>query len=200
MTPIPLITMPGGIGELLGDPNTAWPYPTRPFGRPAGGALGARQDARGSSTWLGMIYRPRGQRAELRRPRAGDLGWGWDEMLPVFKTIEDDNSVLPSVHGAGEPVHGASVGESRDPLREDAITAGEASVGGACPTSTDRRGAHRLRDGDGSQRCAGERRSCPTRPDHRPPQLTVWVLALTAATSLGVFKPGPPFRRQPKSG
>ena len=28
----PLITMPGGIGELLGDPNTAWHYPTRPFG------------------------------------------------------------------------------------------------------------------------------------------------------------------------
>ena len=26
------------------------------------------------------------------------------------------------------------------------------------------------------------------------------VLALTAATSLGVFKPGRPFRRQPKSG
>ena len=32
------------------------------------------------------------------------------------------------------------------------------------------------------------------------PNLTVWVLALTAATSLGVFRLGRPFCRQPKFG
>ena len=28
----PLIAMPRGFGELLGDPTTVWHYPTRPFG------------------------------------------------------------------------------------------------------------------------------------------------------------------------
>jgi len=28
----PLIAMPRGFGELLGDPTTAWHYPTRAFG------------------------------------------------------------------------------------------------------------------------------------------------------------------------
>ena len=28
----PFIAMPRGFGELLGDPATAWHYPTRPFG------------------------------------------------------------------------------------------------------------------------------------------------------------------------
>jgi choline dehydrogenase-like flavoprotein len=29
----PLIAMPRGFAELLGDPTTTWHYPTRPFGR-----------------------------------------------------------------------------------------------------------------------------------------------------------------------
>ena len=28
----PLIAVPRGMGELVGDPATAWHYPTRPFG------------------------------------------------------------------------------------------------------------------------------------------------------------------------
>ncbi|MFC7403873.1 lycopene cyclase family protein [Georgenia alba] len=28
----PLIAMPQGFGQLIGDPGTAWHYPTRPFG------------------------------------------------------------------------------------------------------------------------------------------------------------------------
>src|SRR5918996_222197 len=87
----PLIAMPRGFGELLGDPTTAWHYPTRPFGPSQrieywvrGKTLG------GSSSVNGMVYN-RGSRADYDAlERLGNPGWGWDEMLPVFKAIEDN--------------------------------------------------------------------------------------------------------------
>ena len=58
----PLIAMPGGFGELLGDPTTAWHYPTRPFGPSQQVEYWLRGKTLGNPGW----------------------GWGWDEMLPVF--------------------------------------------------------------------------------------------------------------------
>jgi choline dehydrogenase-like flavoprotein len=120
----PLIAMPKGFAELLGDPNTAWHYPTRPFG-PAqqvdywvrGKTLG------GSSAVNGMVYN-RGHRADYDAlERLGNPGWGWDDMLPVFKTIEDNALGASDVRGAGGPLH-VSTGEPGDPLLEDVINAG----------------------------------------------------------------------------
>ena len=120
----PLIAMPRGFGELLGDPATAWHYPTRPFG-PAqqveywvrGKTLG------GSSSINGMIY-TRGQRADYDAlERLGNPGWGWDDMLPVYRTIEDNELGASDVRGAGGPLHVSTVGGT-DPLLEDVLTAG----------------------------------------------------------------------------
>ncbi|MFI5717831.1 GMC family oxidoreductase [Nocardia sp. NPDC051750] len=120
----PLIAVPRGFGELLGDPTTAWHYPTRPFG-PAqqveywvrGKVLG------GSSSVNGMVY-TRGHRADYDALAAlGNPGWGWDDMLPVFKAIEDNQFGAAEVRGAGGPLHISSTA-STDPLLEDVITAG----------------------------------------------------------------------------
>lgn len=120
----PLIAIPRGFGELLGDPTAAWHYPTRPFG-PAqqveywvrGKALG------GSSAVNGMVYN-RGHRADYDALAAlGNPGWGWDDMLPVFTTIEDNPFGASDLRGAGGPLHVSTVGGG-DPLLEDVITAG----------------------------------------------------------------------------
>ena len=100
----PLIAVPRGFGELLGDPTTVWHYPTRPFG-PArrvehwvrGRTLG------GSSAVNGLVYN-RGQRADWDSvERLGNPEWGWDVMLPAFTAVEN-NGLRVSTVGGGDPL------------------------------------------------------------------------------------------------
>ncbi|WP_412517387.1 GMC family oxidoreductase N-terminal domain-containing protein [Actinomadura madurae] len=124
----PLIAMPMGYARLLADPATAWHYPVRPFGPSRhvehwvrGKTLG------GSSSVNGMIYN-RGHRADYDAlERLGNPGWAWDDMLPVFKEIEDNELGGSDVRGAGGPLRISSVEETADeadPLLDDVITAG----------------------------------------------------------------------------
>lgn len=107
----PLIAMPMGVGELLGDTATAWHYPIRPFGPSQqvehwvrGKTLG------GSSAVNGMVYN-RGDRADYDAlQRLGNPGWGWDDMRSAFMAIQDH-------------LHVSTV-DAADPLLEDAIAAG----------------------------------------------------------------------------
>ena len=120
----PLIAMPRGFGELLGDPATAWHYPTRPFGPSQQVEYWVRgKTLGGSSSVNGMVYN-RGNRADYDAlERLGNPGWGWDDMLPVFKAIEDNALGASDVRGAGGPLHVSTV-DGTDPLLEDVITAG----------------------------------------------------------------------------
>ena len=120
----PLIAIPRGFGQLFGDPATVWHYSVRPFG-PAqqvetwirGKTLG------GSSAVNGMVYN-RGNRADYDALEAlGNPGWGWDDMLPAFKAIEDNELGASDVRGAGGPLHVSTV-DGSDPLLEDVLTAG----------------------------------------------------------------------------
>lgn len=120
----PLIAMPRGFSELLGDATTAWHYPTRPFGPDQqvehwvrGKTLG------GSSAVNGMVYN-RGQRADHDALAAlGNPGWGWADMLPVFTAIEDHEFGASETRGAGGPLH-ISTADTGDPLLEDVLTGG----------------------------------------------------------------------------
>ena len=120
----PLIAMPGGFGELLADPATAWHYPTRPFGPSQQVEYWVRgKTLGGSSAVNGMVY-TRGNRADYDAlERLGNPGWGWDDMLPAFKQIEDHELGASEVRGAGGPLHVSTV-DGTDPLLEDAIAAG----------------------------------------------------------------------------
>jgi choline dehydrogenase len=120
----PLIAIPRGFAQLFGDPSTVWHYPVRPFG-PAqqvetwirGKTLG------GSSAVNGMVYN-RGNRADYDALEAlGNPGWGWDDTLPAFKAIEDNELGASDVRGAGGPLHISTV-DGSDPLLEDVLTAG----------------------------------------------------------------------------
>jgi choline dehydrogenase-like flavoprotein len=120
----PLIAMPRGYGELLGDPATVWLYPTRSFGPSRqtehwvrGKTLG------GSSSVNGMIYN-RGGRADYDSlERLGNPGWGWEDMLPVYRALENHELGGSAVRGGDGPLHVSTV-DGTAPLMADVIAAG----------------------------------------------------------------------------
>jgi hypothetical protein len=95
--------IPVGYLFALGNPRADWCLSTRPepglngrsLAYPRGKALG------GSSAINGMIYM-RGQAADYDHWRQlGLTGWGWDDVLPVFKKHEDYYKGADEFHGTG---------------------------------------------------------------------------------------------------
>ncbi len=98
------IHIPVGYLRCIGNPRTDWLLRTEAdpglHGRaliyPRGKVLG------GSSSINGMIYM-RGQPSDYERwaEVAGDDGWRWEQVLPLFKRSEDHYLGASALHGAG---------------------------------------------------------------------------------------------------
>src|SRR5208282_2832779 len=87
----------------IGNPRADWMFKTeaepglngRAIAYPRGRVVG------GSSAINGMIYM-RGQAADYDGwCQLGLEGWGWDDVLPVFKRHEDHHAGASASHGAG---------------------------------------------------------------------------------------------------
>lgn len=98
------IKVPVGYLYCINNPRTDWQFNTEPepglngraLGYPRGRVLG------GCSSINGMIYM-RGQARDYDGWRQlGNIGWGWDDVLPYFKQSEDQAAVpVDDFHGAG---------------------------------------------------------------------------------------------------
>jgi choline dehydrogenase-like flavoprotein len=97
------IRIPVGYLYCMGNPRTDWCFRTEPEPRlnarelnyPRGRVIG------GCSSINGMIY-IRGQAADYDGWRqAGNVGWGWDDVLPWFVKAEDHVAGPGAAHGAG---------------------------------------------------------------------------------------------------
>jgi choline dehydrogenase len=97
------IHIPVGYLYCMGNPRTDWGYRTaaepglngRSLAYPRGKVMG------GCSSINGMIYM-RGQAADYDRWRQlGNPGWGWDDVLPLFRKSEDHHRLGPPFHGQG---------------------------------------------------------------------------------------------------
>ena len=102
----PWIHIPVGYFKTMNNPATDWCYETEPDrglnGRslkwPRGKVLG------GSSSINGLLY-VRGQPEDYDRWRQlGNVGWGWDDVLPYFKKSEDQLRGEDDYHGTGGPL------------------------------------------------------------------------------------------------
>jgi len=128
------IHIPLGYAKLYANPNVNWCYTSEPephlnnrkLFQPRGKVLG------GTGAINGMIYM-RGQPQDFDNWAAqGCVGWAWDDVLPYFKSCEDQErgpdfyhgsggpvsvSDLPSKHRLGEAFHAASekLGAPRNP-------------------------------------------------------------------------------------
>lgn len=98
----------------IGNPRFDWMYPTEPDptigGRtaiwPRGKVMG------GSSSINGMLY-VRGFPQDFDAWEAlGNTGWGWKDVLPLFKRQEDNERGASSHHGSGGPL---KVSDLQDP-------------------------------------------------------------------------------------
>ena len=125
----PFIHIPVLFPHLLTNPNTTWqrqsePVPGlngRPIFFPSGKVLG------GSSSINGMLY-IRGQAQDYDDWRdGGNDGWGWDDVLPHYKTMEDHAHGANETHGVGGPITVTNTelsNESSTKFLEAAVAAG----------------------------------------------------------------------------
>lgn len=102
----PFIHIPLGYSMLYANPSVNWCYESQPephlnnrrLFQPRGKVLG------GTGAINGMIYM-RGQPEDFDGwAEAGCTGWGWDDVLPHFKSCEDQERGPDAHHGVGGPV------------------------------------------------------------------------------------------------
>jgi choline dehydrogenase-like flavoprotein len=99
----PLIHIPAGILGLLPNRRFNWAYKTEPQ-RGLNGRRGYQPRGRtlgGSSSINAMVYM-RGHRGDYDDwAAAGNDGWSYDEVLPVFRRSEDQQRGASRYHGVG---------------------------------------------------------------------------------------------------
>ena len=100
------VHVPAGYLYTQGKPRTDWCFRTEPEAGLGGRALNYPRGRLlgGSSSINGMIYM-RGQAADYDHWRQlGAVGWGWDDVLPLFLRSEDHHGGGDQLHGHGGPL------------------------------------------------------------------------------------------------
>lgn len=124
----PFIRMPIGILFLMMSKTLNWRYHTEPQAQlngrklfwPRGKTLG------GSSSSNAMIY-TRGHRSDYDHWAAlGNRGWGYEELLPVFKRSQHHEPGANDYHGSGGPLN-VCAQRSPNPLTQVFLDAGIAA-------------------------------------------------------------------------
>jgi choline dehydrogenase len=176
----PWIHVPLGYGKLFKNRRVNWLYQSEPepeldgrvIYQPRGKVLG------GSSSINGLIY-IRGQREDFDHWRQrGNVGWGYEDVLPYFRKAEDQARGPSALHGAGGPLCVSDPAEPHELC--DAFIAAARATG--IPTTDDFNGAEQ--EGAGYFQTTSRRgRRCSTavgylRPARRRPNLAVLTEAL----------------------
>lgn len=112
------MSIPLGVGKLLADPSVLWAFHTEPEPEmknqrlfwPRGKVLG------GSSSVNGMLYVRGDPNAYDAWRDSGCPGWGYQDVLPIMKRIEDHRKGDPRFRGRGGPI------KVTDIAHKDAIT------------------------------------------------------------------------------
>lgn len=176
----PWIHVPLGYAKLFTDPKVNWLYNSEPepelnnrqIIQPRGKVLG------GSSSINGLLY-VRGQPQDFDHWRQlGNAGWSFADVLPYFRSAEDQERGADEFHGTGGPLAVSDVSEPH-PLCEAFITAAQQA---GFPRNDDFNG--RTQDGAGYfQLTARQGRRCSTavgylRQTRRRPNLKIAPNAL----------------------
>jgi choline dehydrogenase len=97
------IHIPVGYLFCIGNPRTDWCYRTEPEpGLNGRSILYARGKVLGGCSSINAMVYMRGQARDYEEWKSlGNPGWGWDDVLPVFKRSEDYHLGADASHGEG---------------------------------------------------------------------------------------------------
>jgi choline dehydrogenase len=97
------IHIPVGYLFCIGNPRTDWCYRTEPEpGLNGRSILYARGKVLGGCSSINAMVYMRGQARDYEEWKAlGNPGWGWDDVLPVFRRSEDYHLGSDPAHGSG---------------------------------------------------------------------------------------------------
>jgi len=121
------VQMPLGYGKTFFDPAVNWNYRTEPDPGLAGNAdHWPRGKLLGGSSSINAMVWIRGAPEDFDDWRdAGNPGWGFDDLLPVFKAIEDNQAGANQWRGTGGPVHVTDMTPAVHPLTHRYLKAGQ---------------------------------------------------------------------------
>ncbi|MEW9804646.1 GMC family oxidoreductase [Mesorhizobium sp. ZMM04-5] len=119
------VQMPLGYGKTFFDPAVNWNYRAEPDPGLSGNAdHWPRGKILGGSSSINAMVWIRGQREDFDAwAAAGNPGWGYDDLLPVFKAIEDNEAGADAWRGAGGPVHITDTRDRVHPLTQRYLAA-----------------------------------------------------------------------------
>jgi choline dehydrogenase len=100
------IGVPVGYLYTIANPRTDWCYKTEPDEHLAGRSIHyARGRVLGGCSSINAMIHMRGQREDLDHwASLGNRGWSWDEVLPIFRSLEDYEHGAAEGYGAGGEV------------------------------------------------------------------------------------------------
>src|SRR5688500_15429865 len=97
------IDIPVCYRYTIANPRTDWCYKTQPDEHLAGRSIHyARGRVLGGCSSINAMIYMRGQKGDYDHwASLGNAGWSWDEVLPLFKKVEDYQHGADEMHGAG---------------------------------------------------------------------------------------------------
>lgn len=121
------VQMPLGYGKTFFDPRVNWKYRAEPDPGLAGNAdWWPRGKLLGGSSSINAMVWIRGQREDYDTWRdEGNTGWGYDDLLPIFKAIEHNQAGADEWRGQGGPVHVSDMRALVHPLVRQYLKAAE---------------------------------------------------------------------------
>ncbi len=124
----PLVRMPRGWVKLTKHPKRSWNFPVEhENGRPQAETWARGRGLGGSSSINGMLYCRGAPEDYDGWADFGVKGWGWSDMAPVFRKIENHQLGGDTIRGDNGPLQ-ISVRPLADPLGQAILDAG-ASLG-----------------------------------------------------------------------
>lgn len=160
------VMLPLGYGKLFYDPAVNWLYKTEPdpglAGQqdhwPRGKVLG------GSSSINAMVW-IRGHRADYEEWGRAAPGWGWEDVLPAYRALEDNEAGGDDYRGKGGPLFISANRRGLHPLVKDYVAACE---GAGLAENADFNGAEQEGAGIYQMTIRGARRNSTARAFLRP--------------------------------